>query len=460
MTHAENARAIAGYVTGLTDRQFPDEVLDAARVCLADWLAVAIGAHDQGAALAVLEVARAWGTRGKAPMLLAGYHAPSAAALVNGTFAHCLDYDDTNFGSLAHLSGPTWAAAFATAAHHGVDDRTALAGFVTGYEVAARLGANGLGQAISDRRIHSTAVFGRFGAAVASSCMMKLNADQVMHALGLAATQCFGLVASFGTMSKPFHAGKAAMDGVLSAELAANGFQSRPDLLETEGDTLARALVQDGSVAFRRIAFDDSWEILRNTLKPYAACHLTHATIETAQKLAPAVAEREIVGVEAHVHPTVLSFAAKPDPRTPLEGKFSCAYCAALGLRGHDASKSDFSEERLRDPSIRELMRKVSLVPDGAMTQTSAALTVSFADGTTAAAETPLASGNPGNPLGWDRMERKFASLVEPVLGPGTHALFDLVRTAGEGGSLQEIAEVFASRNRGRLETAQDRQLA
>lgn len=445
LTEIANARAIADYVAAAPDRQFPAEVLDAARLCLADWIAVAIGAHDQPAGLAAASVAKSWGTRGKAPMIGAGNHAPAAAALANGTFAHCLDFDDTNFRSLAHLSGPTWASALATAAHEGLDERAALRGFVTGYEVASRLGGNGLGQTISNRGIHSTAVFGRFGAAVAAGCIMGLEPEEVVNALGVAATQCFGLVASFGTMSKPFHAGKAAMDGVLSAELAANGFQARHDLLEPQGDTLAKALVQDGSAGFQEIAFDDGWEILQNTLKPFAACHLTHAAIETAQKLAPSIFGREIAAVEARVHPTVMTFAAKADPRSALEGKFSVAYCTALGLCGHEASKDDFSDERLRDPSVRAVMAKVSPVPDDRMTQTSAAVTVIFADGATRSAETPLASGNPGNPLGWDRMERKFLSLVEPVLETESRRLLDLVRSAGERGSIEEIAAILST---------------
>ena len=445
MTQTANARAIAAYVRSAPERDFPAEVLDAARLCLADWLAVAIGAHDQPAGIAAASVARSWGTRGRAPMIGGGQHAPAAAALANGAFAHCLDFDDTNFRSLAHLSGPTWAAALATAANAGADEKAALRGFVTGYEVASRLGGNGLGQTISNRGIHSTAVFGRFGAAVAASCMMGLTTDEIVNALGVAATQCFGLVASFGTMSKPFHAGKAAMDGVMSAELAASGFQAKHDLLEPCGETLATALVQDGSAMFQEIAFNDGWEILRNTLKPFAACHLTHAAIETAQKLAPRVAGREIAAVEARVNPTVMTFAAKSDPKSALEGKFSITYCTALGLCGHEASKDDFSDERLRDASVRNVMAMVSPVPDDRMTQTSAAVTVTFADGGSEWAETPLASGNPGNPLGWERMERKFLSLVRPVLGAGSGRLFELVRSAGERGSIEEIGAILSA---------------
>src|SRR5438067_11913731 len=154
-----------------------------------------------------------------------------------------------------------------------------LAAFITGFEVAARIG-DGLGEPVSARGWHGTGVFGRLGAAAAASVLLRLDAERTLHALGAAATQTSGLVASFGTMAKPFHAGKAAMDGVVAAQLAAAGLAAAPGLLEPGGG-LDNALVQDGTV---RIAPVDlaGWRILDNSFKPYAACHLTHPAVDAA----------------------------------------------------------------------------------------------------------------------------------------------------------------------------------
>ena len=444
MTVTENARTIASYVSGTPQRQIPENVLDAARMCLADWCAVGLGAFDQPAGVSAMSVAKAWSSTGRAPMFFSGYHAPTAAAFVNGTFAHCLDFDDTHFGCLAHLSGPTWAATLATASHRGLDDETALRAFINGFEVASRLGGNGLGHEITGRGIHSTAVFGRLSAAVAASYAYGLNEQQIMYALGAAATQCIGLVASFGTMSKPLHAGKAALDGVLSAELASAGFESKLDLLEAEGQTLAASLVQDGLKTFPKLSFGDEWQILQDTFKPFAACNLTHATIETGQKLASEINLDNIDKVIVNVHPSVLRLAGKPSPNTPLEGKFSNQYCAALGLSGYDATKRDFDMDRITDPKIRGLMEKVTLTGTDGVSEVSATMTVHFGDGSQVSAETPISIGNPGNPLGWEGMERKFNALVEPVLGDGTETLFKLIRNTGDGNTLPQIAEILS----------------
>lgn len=440
--HAPNAVAIADFVTG--SHSIPDAVIDQARKCITDCIAVVVGAHDQHAGKAARSMAAGWRSQGRAPMLFAGRHAAAPAAMVNGTFGHCLDFDDTHFGSLAHLSNPTWAAALAVGCEAGAEANEILTAYLMGFEVGARLGLGDLGQTITKRGIHSTAVFGRLASTVAASRLLRLSPDGVINALGAAATQCMGLVASFGTMSKSLHAGKAAMDGILSAELAAHGFVARADLLECEGETLAKALLQDQSVKMPVIAFNGSWEILEDTFKPYAACNLTHASVDAAKELARRVDVREIERITAHVHPSVISLAGKADPRTSLEGKFSNSYCIALGLLGHAGAKEDFERPRRSDPAIRMLLKKVELRADAAQTQTSATLVVILRGGSTEEATTPLASGNPGNPLTWSQLEQKFMGLVEPVIGRKSAELFRSCCTFGERGTLQSIAELMA----------------
>lgn len=438
-----NAEAIACFLTG--SHSIPEAVMDQARKSFADSVAVAIGAHDQGAGRAARSMAASWRSQGRAPMLFAGRHAAAPAAFVNGTFGHCLDFDDTHFGSLAHLSNPAWAAALAAGCDAGLDAEDILTAFVLGFEVGARLGQGELGQTVTKRGIHSTAIFGRLAATAAASRILRLSQEQVINAMGAAATQCIGLVASFGTMSKPLHAGKAAMDGILSAQLAAHDFVARPDLLETEGETLAKALVQDHSVKFPTIEFAGTWEILEDTFKPYAACNLTHATIDTARDLAGRVRGRAVERIVAHVHPTVISFAGKADPQTSLEGKFSNAYCTALGLLGYAGTKEDFEQPRLADPAIRDLLKRVELRSDPAQTQTSASLFITFRDGEGIEATTPLASGNPGNPMTWAHMKQKFIGLVEPVIGRRSRDLFDSCRNFGRGDSLLRISDLLSS---------------
>lgn len=416
-THTStNARAIARFVSGMRERALPSEVLEAGRLCIADWYGVALGAADLPPVNAIASVAKAWDTKGVAPLLSGGTAAPLAAAMVNGTMAHCLDFDDTHVGSIAHLSGPTWAAAFAAAMDIGASPTVAMRGFITGFEVGARLGGGGFGVATNERHTHATGVFGCFGAAAAAASIYGLNEDQTMAAMGLAATQVGGLTASFGTPAKPFHAGKAALNGLLAAQMARAGYPAALDLVEPGGG-LQKALVQDGSIGVQVLDLDEGWEIRRNTFKPYASCLLTHPVIDAGKSLATGLSLDSIKKIRVSVHPLAIQLAGKTEPATPYEGKFSLAYTAALSLIGRRVAQGDFTEEGVNDPALQGLMRKVELVSSPEMALTAATLTLDMEDGSTRNAHTPLALGNPGRPMDWDAMRFKFLSLAQPVVG-------------------------------------------
>ena len=439
-----NATEAARFIGGARGRNYPAEVVEAAKKCLVDWVGVALGARNEEAAAAVRKVALNWGTTGNAQVLLGGKAAPSAAALINGTMAHCLDYDDTHVGSVTHVSGPTVAATLAVGTHLGATEQEILSALITGFEVAARLG-NGAGQKANLRGFHATGIFGTFGAAAAASALYGLNESAVRNALGAAATQTGGLTESFGTMSKPFHAGKAALNGVLSAELAAEGFAAKESLIEP-GQGLSTAIFQDGAGTLAPLDFSQEWEITRNTFKPYAACLLTHALIDAARSLSGKVKGKEVARVEAVVSQPAVKLAGKPNPQTPLEGKFSLAYCAALGLNGYEASERDFAADRLADPAIRRIIERVEPKPTDDMAETAARIVVELSDGSRLDADVPLALGNPGNPMSWDDMWRKFEPLVTPSLAGRSRELFDLLRAFEQPGSLERFAQMVAAR--------------
>ena len=145
------------------------------------------------------------------------------------------------------------------------------------------------------------------------------------------------------------------------------------------------------------------------------------------------------------MHPACIQLAGKPDPQTGLEGKFSTAYCTALGLHGYPVSASDFTATRVSDATLRDTLRLVTLSPAPGRVMTSAKMRMTFADGETVDAETALARGNPDNPMTWDDMRAKFMPLVEPVLGDRSEELYDLLRSFGDGDSLDTVAELMAS---------------
>jgi 2-methylcitrate dehydratase PrpD len=439
-----NGPAIAAYIAGAPQRVLPSEVAGMARLCLADWLGVAIGAGEEPAGRIVREVAASWRSEGRATVLFGGTAAAPFAALANGTLAHCLDFDDTYVKAITHTSAPVWAATLALGEEMGADETAMLSAFVTGFETAARIGS-GLGEAVTARGWHGTGVFGRLGAAAAASALLRLDAKQALHALGAAATQTGGLTASFGTMAKPFHAGRAAMDGIVAAQLAASGFAAATGLFEPGGG-LDTAMVQDRTVTIAPVDFT-GWRILDNSFKPYAACHLTHPAVDAALALALSANERgAIASVRAEIGALAeqITGGKSGAPASPLEGKFDLKYCVALGLHGHAVSAADFREPWDADPAICATAGKIESVVSPEMGFASARLAVEFADGRREMAHVPIAKGHPGNSMNWDDMHGKFDALVAPRLGARSEALFNLVREFGRGDVLAEIRAMLA----------------
>jgi 2-methylcitrate dehydratase PrpD len=288
-------------------------------------------------------------------------------------------------------------------------------------------------------------VFGRIGAAAAAAALLGLDAERALHAVALAATQTSGLTASFGTMAKPFHAGKAAMDGILSAQLAAGGFTGATGILEPGGG-LDNAVIQDGSLAIAPVAFSD-WRILRNSFKPYAACHLIHPSIDAARALVgDGVDVGAVRSVRADVGALAVQITGAGDghPATPLAGKFDLRYCVALVLHGRDVSAADFRDPWSLEPGIAATAARVSVHNHPDMGFASAGMAIDTGDGLVET-HIPVAKGHPGNPMGWDDMDRKFGGLVAPALHNRTGVMFGLLRRFGDETALRDMHPILES---------------
>ena len=236
-------------------------------------------------------------------------------------------------------------------------------------------------------------------------------------------------------MSKPFHSGKTASDGVLAAELASQGFEAAVDLLDSDKG-LMPTLFQDPSVTVRIAEFGKTWEITRNSFKPYAACQLTHASIDCALKLGESIRGAEVTRIRAYVNPLAIKMAGHINAATANEGKFSLAYTIALGLSGYRARLEDFMAGRLGDGRLQALSAHVETIPSDVIERTGARVEVTLADGRTLTEETQLAFGSVGHPMGWPDLEAKFLSLAEPVIGGRADALLDVLRDFDKPGRL------------------------
>jgi 2-methylcitrate dehydratase PrpD len=437
-------RQLADYVVGarVRGRVLPPVILNAAKRALVDFLGVTVGAVDEAPVRSVRGAVDAWHAAGNAQIFLGPRTTPALAVLVNATMAHAMDFDDTHPMGGGHPSGPCWSTALAMAQEVDAGETDIIAAFLTGYEVMTKLGGGGVpgvGRSLQRRGFHPTSMFGRMGAAAVASVLLGLDEGQVQAALGAAATTAGGLVGSFGTHSKPFHSGKAAMDGILAAQLAANGFIAATHLYERDKGLLD-AFIQDRVVEVPPLDFDEKWEILDNAFKPFASCRGTHPSTQAARSLASRVAGRPIAEVRAQVHPGCLVTAGKPHPRTPLEGKFSVAFCISLGLAGYEVVAPDFCDAAYNDPRVRDILSKVHVTAIDGQAPYCAHLDVVMVDGESLHADTDIVLGHPDNPMSWDDLRTKFEGLAKPVLGAGKSAdLFEVARNFEQRGSLRKL---------------------
>src|SRR4051795_10327987 len=275
-------RILAERASAVSYDALPETVRALARQCVLDYFGVALaGADDPLVAILLDELAEAGGNP-QASLIGHAARLPAlSAALVNGAIGHALDYDDANLAMPGHPSVAILPGLLALAETRRSSGRDVIASFVAGYETACRIGS-ALRPGHYDLGFHATGTVGCFGAAAACARLLGLDTEATTRALGIAGTQAAGLKSQFGTMCKPFHAGKASHNGLLAARLAARGFSSRPDLVECEQGF---ALTHGPDFRPEKALADPpgGFHIRANLFKYHAACYLTHGPIETAR---------------------------------------------------------------------------------------------------------------------------------------------------------------------------------
>ena len=412
-------RALAESTSALRWQQLTEPVREVARQCVLDYLGVAIaGAGDPLVGILIDEFAEAGGAA-QASLLGHPLRLPAlSAALVNGAAGHALDFDDVNVAMPGHPSVAILPGLLALAEVKASSGREVLTAFVAGYETACRIGA-ALSPGHYDLGFHSTATIGSFGAAAACARLLGLDAEATATALGIAGTQAAGLKSQFGTMCKPFHAGKAAQNGLLAARLAARGFSSRTDLVEcVQG--FAATHGPDFAPAAALAEPANGFYILANLFKYHAACYFTHAPIECARELRRrhALSPENIAGARLRIDASTDRVCNIPAPVDGLQSKFSLRQTVAMALAGVDTANLEaYGEATARDPALVALRERMVIDFQDNWPQTRSELEVELSDGKRVSARHD--SGIPAADLVEQRrrLTDKFDSLAAPVLG-------------------------------------------
>lgn len=394
--------------------RFPDSARAIVRCSLLDWAACGLAGTAEPVAGIVRDVVAADGGVAQARAFGLAQPLPArAAALVNGTTSHALDYDDTHFDYIGHPSVAIFPAALAMAERLDAGGAAFLDAALVGLETACRVG-RWLGMSHYQQGFHQTATSGSFGAAAACARLLGLDAGRTAHALGIAATRAAGLKSQFGTMGKPWHAGTAAANGVEAALLAAAGFVSRPDALECEqgfADTHAGAGGDADAVLH---GLGEVFRFERVQYKVHACCHGTHAALEALATLraAHAVRPEAVERITLTVHPRWLRVCNLEQPRTGLEAKFSYRLTAAMAIAGLDTGALDtYTDAACARADLVALRDRVRVATDESLPDTGARVALVLKDGRELAqahdldAEIPLA-------VQQARLRAKAAALV------------------------------------------------
>ncbi|MFF2652704.1 MmgE/PrpD family protein [Streptomyces sp. NPDC058045] len=416
---------------------------DVARRVL-DFVGNSIAARDEPSARAVTALVREWGGPAEATAIGTGLRVPApAAALVNGTLAHSLDFDDTHLPSVLHPSSSVLAAALAVAEAREADGGRLLDAAGVGIEIAVRLGMGGYDRdsgnsEFFERGQHATSICGAVGAAVAAAMLSGCDAELIGHAAGIAASMGAGLLEAnrTGGTVKRVHCGWAAHAGVVAAGLARHGLTGPPTVVEGRFGFLHAFCGERANVDAVLTGLGEHWELPGIFFKPYPCNHFTHAGIDAALDLrgrgitADAIAEIEL-GVPTPVLRTIAEpAAAKARPESGYHAAFSGPYTVAAALLGGDGlgvGHADFTDAAARDETRLRLAARVRCVPDAHCDaifpqQFPAVLRALLHDGSRHEIRVDANRGGPGNPLTSDELARKFRSNTLTALDDGTAA--------------------------------------
>ena len=415
----ETTRALAKFLVTSRYEYLPREVVHEASRALLNWLGCAIGASHHATvdnAVAALQPffgaaqARLLGRRERVDAL--------HAALINGISSHVLDFDDTHARAV-HVSAPVWPALLAFAewrGAQGISGAELIHAFVLGVETEVRVGLSVFPEHY-DKGYHITGTAGVFGAAAAIGKLLKLNEQQMVWALGIAATQSAGLREMFGSMCKSFHPGSAAKNGFAAALLAQQNFTSADMGIEGKRG-FAHVMSSRFDPAVITEGLGKSYELSRNMYKPFACGLVVHAAIDGCLQLKREHGLRgdEIKHIALRVCPIVMELTANKKPRDGLEGKFSIFHaCAAAIVRGA-ALEAQFADAVVNDPAVIAVRDKIDATPDAAIRKLEAHVRIELADGRVLDKHVAHALGSTEHPMSDADLEDKFLGLAEGVI--------------------------------------------
>jgi 2-methylcitrate dehydratase PrpD len=357
-------KQLGQFVATLRYEDLPAEVRECVKVGFTDCAGVMIAGSSEEAVRIVRTTLAP--PPGEATLYFTPATAPAlAATLINGTAAHALDYDDV--AHRGHPSAVLVPAILAEGQALGASGKDMIVAYAAGYETWAELVSREPDQH-HEKGWHPTGVFGAIAAAAACASLRKVDAEKAAHAIALGASQSAGVMANFGTMTKPFHAGRSAQSGVLAGRLAANGFTASLDALEHRQGFLAAVSPKGRMDLDAPVTAGKTWRMLDEKLsvKKYPLCYCTHRALDAVLDLVRAtpVDPATIANVTVSTSPHYASILRNHAPQTALEGKFSMEFAMACALTTGRAGPAELRDDLVTSAEVQALMKRVSVRTD------------------------------------------------------------------------------------------------
>jgi 2-methylcitrate dehydratase PrpD len=443
------SRRIAELAAATDLGRLPADVVASTRLRVLDTLGLALRAQELDSSRAVIGYVAEQGGRAEATAIGVAGRVPAAlAALVNGTLAHSLDYDDTHLPSVLHPSASVVPGALAAAEAAGASGRDTVAAIAVGLEITVRLGMAGydreLGNSVYfEHGQHATSICGAMGAAAAAALLAGLGEEGVLHALGVTASFASGVIEAnrTGGTVKRLHCGWAAQSAVQAAALVRRGFTGPPTVLEGRFGFFQAWLRDQVDLDQVTDGLGEQWSVPGIFFKPYPANHFTHTAVDAGGRLrAQGLDLDAIESIELRVPSSVVRTIGQPietkrAPETGYQAQFSGPYAVVTGLLGGSglgAGLADYTDALAADPRRRALMAKVDVVPDERCdaifpNQFPAIVVARDTGGRVWTAEVLANRGGPDRPLSDAELAKKFTDNVAGRLAPD---VVETVRTS------------------------------
>jgi len=444
--------AAAEFVEKISFDAIPAEAIRIGTRCLLDGLGLFVAGSEEHTVEILVEDAAATGGQPDALLLSRGatkVPAPLAARIL-GTAGHAHDWDDTQvsldpthvYGLLTHPTIPPLSSALVMAQKlGGIDGKTFMLAFLTGFEVECKISEWMLPLHYL-RGMHSSATVGTFGAYAAAAKLLGLKSDKLRSGFGIAASFAAGIRCNFGTMTKPLHVGRAAENGVTAALLAARGFTADPDALDGPWGFFT---VQGGGVSMEKISqgFGKVWTIVEPgvSIKPYPCGVLTHPTIDLMLKLVTEndIAPERIESVKVHAGSNILNPIRYPIAANHLQAKFSLPAALAMIALARKAGKREFSDGFVGSAPMQAMQKRITTELDPAIEKLGfdkmrSRIAIHIKDGRDVEGwADERYRGGPENPLSDADLEDKVRSCCEDILDDRSQTkLIDAARSVSQ----------------------------